>query len=248
MNNQKLIFLSSATDAHQVGTTMDFEQEKRYNKIFTDKFFLLDIKEQGDNYEFAISGSTANVYKMKLHAATRTMSCDCPDASSHAKRYNVLCKHCCFILIRVLKMDVGTFEQDIFANPTLCFSPEVFWEVHGNVKRLVTTGRYARDVIDPTLTKKFKDMQQGVSADIYKLQKDLDDDDECVICFENLATANRDDLVECPNCHNAIHKFCMSKWLGSGYKTCVYCRSDIWAHYGKPSGGGGSGKYKNLFI
>lgn len=226
---------------------MDYEQEKRYKKIYTDKFFLLDITEHGDDYEFAISGSTANVYKMTLHANSHTMSCDCPDASSHAKRHNVLCKHCCFILIRVLKMDVGTFEQDIFAHSALRFSPEVFWEVHGNVKRLVTTGRYARDIVDPTLTKKFKDLQQGINQDVYKLQKALDDDDECVICFENLAAANRNYMVECPNCHNAIHTFCMTKWLASGYTTCVYCRSDIWAHYGKSNGNTTDGKYKNLF-
>ena len=45
---------------------MDSSQRKRFDKIFYDRFFLLDVKKTNTNYELSICGSTRNVYKVNL--------------------------------------------------------------------------------------------------------------------------------------------------------------------------------------
>lgn len=50
------------------------------------------------------------------------------------------------------------------------------------------------------------------------LQNDLD---ECVVCMEELGTAN---LWKCSCCHNAMHQVCASKWLQT-CNSCPFCRN-----------------------
>jgi hypothetical protein len=78
---------------------MDYEQEKRYNKIFHEEFFLLNYSD----HVFSISGSTKNTYTILLEDLK--LSCNCPDMKSHARRHGVLCKHICFIYHKIGKLN-----------------------------------------------------------------------------------------------------------------------------------------------
>lgn len=50
-----------------------------------------------------------------------------------------------------------------------------------------------------------------------------DDQDECIICLEQLGTFN---LWTCSICHNSMHQECTSRWLQTS-STCPFCRKQI---------------------
>lgn len=227
---------------------MKLDQQKRYNKIYSEKFYLCDIaksKENDNNYDFAISGSTANIYNMTLDQSSLSIKCDCPDATSWAVKKGVICKHCCFLLVRVIKIDEKILENDILTNKDQKFSPQVFWQVKSAVEKMTQSKIYSKDVINLDYIKKYKKIKDnnGQDKNKFSAKKDVDDDDECIICFDTLDPTDKSNLIACPDCNNLLHKFCMEKWLTSGNKTCVYCRSSAWTKYFDV---GGSGKYKNL--
>jgi hypothetical protein len=61
---------------------MKQEQQKRYNKIYQDEFYILDHQELEKNYEFTMSGSTRSVYKINIYKDGSTF-CNCPAAKNH---------------------------------------------------------------------------------------------------------------------------------------------------------------------
>ena len=88
---------------------MNHSQKKRYDKLFTEPFYLLNTSYENDTYIFYMSGSKQDVYTVTIYNDANSSQglgeiiCNCPDMSSWAKRQHVVCKHCCFILFKVLK-------------------------------------------------------------------------------------------------------------------------------------------------
>lgn len=62
---------------------------------------------------FDISGSTGNVYQVTLERNGDRVDthCTCPDADNYAARYAVACKHCCFVICRVLRQSVQNADS-----------------------------------------------------------------------------------------------------------------------------------------
>ena len=56
---------------------MKYEQRKRYEKIWNEPFYLIDYKIEPDVIHVHISGSTKNVYTIKIK--NNKCDCDCPD-------------------------------------------------------------------------------------------------------------------------------------------------------------------------
>ena len=88
-------------------------QIRRLYKARHEHLFLLDYSMSKDNklnsiLEFKICGSTKNVYTITLK--DRKLTCDCPDNFSGCRYYNVICKHSCFVLCKVLKGSESIFE------------------------------------------------------------------------------------------------------------------------------------------
>lgn len=75
------------------------EQQKRLDRMRRDPLYLIDARASDDTLHYRISGSTGNVYDVTI---AHVLDCSCPDASSGARRHRVLCKHCCFVVHRVL--------------------------------------------------------------------------------------------------------------------------------------------------
>lgn len=100
---------------------MNYEQHKRYQKLFSENFYLLGVADgrgaagkDGKRvlYRADISGSTQNVYTVYAHD-DGSFFCSCPDGRSHAVKHGVVCKHVCFTTQRVLRLD---FERDVYAH------------------------------------------------------------------------------------------------------------------------------------
>jgi hypothetical protein len=87
---------------------MDFasaQESRRYEKIFSERFYVLDVFETGDarGVTVRLSESTRSVYTLPLDG-DGFVRCDCPDFKGQAKRYRCLCKHLCFLIVKVGKI------------------------------------------------------------------------------------------------------------------------------------------------
>jgi len=219
---------------------MKIEQQKRFDKVNTEIFYLVDKAETDSIYKFTVTGSTANIYNVTIIKNTSSIKCDCPDGLSWANKYNCICKHACFILEKVVKcfkyIKGEVYNRDL--EPTKFFDKLEFSQAEMQyikdffAKIDMNTGEY--------ISKKYVDKYNKLdklSSDLFN-HKTKPIIDDCPICFDSLKTT--DEPLSCPICSNYIHKQCMEKWLGVN-NTCVYCRSDIWNKYkNKP------GKYANL--
>ena len=83
---------------------MKVQQLIRYDKIFTDSFYLLNKFIDNDNFIFELSGSTRNIYKVRIYSRSKMIFCNCPDSYSHGANQGVICKHSCFVIFKVLKL------------------------------------------------------------------------------------------------------------------------------------------------
>lgn len=198
------------------------QQLRRVQKVFTESFYVLDVNRSlTGSISYSISGSRLDVYTITVAQST-AIRCNCPDSKSHARRHGCLCKHICFLLLRVLKVTDdqpfynGTVPTSLYEWMTRC-QPE-------NLRQL----REANE--DPELTNRYKDAKHPTPAERRPKKfstKTVDPEDECSICFEPLVK----DTSQCPGCHNVFHDSCILKWLQQQKSTCPLCRSSEWKSF-----------------
>lgn len=191
-------------------------QQRRLDRIYQEPIYLIDIElDQHHKCCFKICGSTRNVYDVKLQPSGE-LTCNCPDLIN-CRRHGCICKHACFVLIKVLKL------------PSLN-------GYYLNNKRLsqdqVTCARQLVESKDTLIdNKELADkymLQQNIS--FMTCQDTFAMDDDCSICFNNLGAEN--ECKSCPRCKHHFHTMCIEKWLDvSVHSNCVYCRSDVWKNY-----------------
>jgi hypothetical protein len=227
---------------------LSYHQKNRFFRIFSDNFYLLDILKYPDNTKFFISGSSKNVYTVTIFE-NKKMTCNCPDMKSWAKEYDCVCKHCCFILFRVLDI-YKHYENNNQLNffKDLEFDDDEYNFIESKMLELISKfnpneiNSNKNNIINIELIQKYnkiKDLKIRNGKEKYKVNIGLEvKEDVCPICFLEL---KNEEIVKCPCCNNIIHKECMEKWLGMGKSNCVYCRSDVWKDYLK-----NEDEYKNL--
>lgn len=193
------------------------EQLKRINKTKTDEFYLISF----DNNELLFTGSTKNIYKIKLND-DNSLSCNCPDSTLHAKKYKVLCKHICFIYMKICKgKDHEFFERKKLLNIDV-------ENLLINTK-LLTSEKMAKQYYEKYLSMTLKN-----NANFDDAQKNIDDDTMCPICFDEIKNdvETKNNIKFCPACKNAMHETCINKWLETSKSfLCVYCKSNVWKNY-----------------
>lgn len=209
---------------------MNYNQQNRINRVFKQKFFLIDTINRENTFSFIISGSTANLYTVEINLDQSDLEsiivCDCRDSTSWAKRKGVKCKHCCFVIIKVLNI---LKYQEILDDGIYYLNPQKY-------RKLIADGCYnlhvKQELININYSLKYQTIknQPQKSSDKYILTKEVDQDDDCPICFDSL---HPNDSNQCPTCHNIVHTKCIKKWLQLGNKNCVYCRSD-WSDFINP--------------
>ena len=75
--------------------------------IFLIIFNLIIFKAFGeDQINFDVSGSTSNIYQVKLMKSFEwnNIYCNCPDSKKWANVHGVVCKHILFVIFKVLKL------------------------------------------------------------------------------------------------------------------------------------------------
>jgi hypothetical protein len=227
---------------------MEPQQKTRLDKIYSDRLYLIEYKQESEHWDFVISGSTANLYKIKLQTNQMSqglkplISCNCPDMFSWAKEYDLKCKHCCFVLIKVLRLPEnwlisGEIERNPVAAAELINSKlqnlqlraeltnadyvAKYQQIKGNL--LESTSAHASGGAGGGAGGAEVKLESNPVLDKFKVTKELDGDEECPICFDSLEIVSS---FQCPTCRNLVHQHCMEKWLSTGHKNCVYCRGD----------------------
>lgn len=214
---------------------MNAAQATRAAKVGVEAFYFLGATPHGEGgFRVDVSGSTANVYTITMLPG-RVLFCNCPDGKNNAKRLGVLCKHCVFLVQRVLRMD---FAADVAASGLAV--REDRWAAAAARTASLCRGVVAADVTDAAMVARFRaargeappapveaDAEAAWASAIAALEK-LTEDDLCPICFLDLAekpvtrgavTA----LQSCRTCHGLVHADCMAKWLSTGRDACVRC-------------------------
>jgi|APSaa5957512622_1039677.scaffolds.fasta_scaffold33703_3 hypothetical protein len=230
---------------------MNTSQATRYYKLSTEPFYLLNKKYENGQYIFDMSGSKQDIYTVTIFDDTTEyqgkITCNCPDMNSWAKRQHVVCKHCCFILFKVLKCFIKISDKVCINHGHKLISTEFFNELEFELNELdiiknkfdkitLTNSEYTDNDLLEKYNKLMNDVNTGKATLSFKGEdntKNMESEDECPICscllLENDDTIDK--LLACPICHAYIHKECMDIWIKHGHNTCVYCRSDIWKKY-----------------
>lgn len=196
---------------------LGIEQMKRVNKLYIDEFYLMRAHEtvnQG-RFVYCVSGSTGTEYTIVLEE-DGTLRCDCPDFKTHCQKHDVVCKHIVFLLFRVLK------ETSL-----LFFSDNKFDETA--IARVLQSSRPLICRATELKAEMQKDYAKASLGPDFSVNRQVDPDDDCPICFDSL---NRARCCQCPDCQNVLHIACVVKWLStSHHKSCVYCRSSVWSRF-----------------
>lgn len=227
------------------------ESLKRLNRANKEPLCFLrwvNLKEKDKNdvpREYDVLGSTGFVYRVKLGKYT---SCSCPDHITKHQR----CKHILFILHRYLRVPTeSSFRtQSQFSSSDLIqiFSYLNDYQLLHSAKQLEANEQ---------VMKKYKDKEENINGIINKaektdkesenkkekqiIQKPIDKEEECGICFESLLNGNNtsssssssSNIVWCrKGCGNNLHKSCLQRWSKAiaksegQYTNCPLCRAE----------------------
>ena len=205
------------------------DQRKRFDKLRVESFFVLDHstgRSPAELYRFNVSGSKSARYTVSI-LSSGAVSCTCMDARIAAKKAGVACKHCCFVMTRVLK-----YPEHCGFYDTCRFSPGP--DLDGLASKVAALGA-SLDVnafnADIARTRARDD------ADEFSGYREPDQGAECAVCYTELVccpepSCARRPLVGCPTCRNAMHLDCATEWT-SFKKTCPFCRSPAWERFGR---------------
>ena len=219
------------------------QQQTRILKVYNEEYYVLDHSITDDKINIHISGSSKSVYTISITKNTGKIWCDCPDSKSHASRHNCICKHCCFVMLKIGKI----YTPFVYTSKNCSNS-----EQEQIVSRLLKVTSSIREIegeedislVNMSLKMKYLSLKDGkkeekkeekeekkeeekVKTKFDISEKELTEDDECPICFDILLNT---DIKSCPTCHNHIHTLCIKKWLTTK-KNCILCRSDVWKSF-----------------
>lgn len=219
---------------------MRYQQKSRLDRIYTQTFYLIDQNKLNlDQHRFVVSGSTANLYQVNLKLNQtdfdQTISCNCPDDAKKWSRSEIVkCKHCCFVLIKVLRLPVDWLDLEVLnsdhlekiqlAFQNLVIRSELINQSYQEKYQKIQDQKIKNGQLTSNGKKKLVLVRKEKKLESkFSVTKELDQEDDCPICFDVLMS---DNSFQCPTCQNVVHQDCMKKWLSTGHKNCVYCRGD----------------------
>lgn len=177
-------------------------QKRRWNKAFSEPFYVLESKCSPDRVTVKITGSKLDVYTVDFVPATRP-HCDCPDVM--AKVDNILCKHLCFVLFKCCGLGTDMYCRSLTATDLQLMS-----------------SKFASVLADPMLSR--KDLVAKFSRFVGDVAVPRNIDDHCVVCFDAVKLKSH---TTCLMCGNAVHEECFGRWTAAhrgNHDVCLFCR------------------------
>lgn len=146
-------------------------------------------------------------YKVCLNS-DRTLTCNCKDFTFRCRANNIVCKHIVFIVCKV-----GDIYDPVY------FETKKLREGDFHVLVSTLSSRNCWENSEWAL--------KSVNGKFKKSKKELNKDDSCPICYDELG--NELALLNCPDCNNYVHEECVRVWM-QYKKRCVYCRKE-WSDF-----------------
>ena len=217
--------------AHEIARRMELAgmspgQRARAEKVYTEPFFLTSRPSDPSAacLKFDVSGSKADVYVVSLVRSPPVgrdegaFTCTCMDARLGCRRLGCVCKHVCFVVLRVLR------RPDFFGVGSLAGVAEIFARFES-----LATEDTLRPLPRPHDPSAPSGSGSGGNAAFETVARPPDPGDDCPVCYDTLAPFTGKKLLGCPECGRGIHEACARRWLAvAACKTCVYCRSPVW--------------------
>ena len=220
-------------------------QFTRFRKVSREPFYVLEASQASHaSHAFVVSGSTGSPYRMTVSVtagdddaaagAVGRIRCSCMDAALNCGRLGVACKHMCFLVSRVFRLDAEAVKTYL---STLRLRPADLAAIAA--LGAIRTGRAAAaqaasedDLLCEAFSSKAR-VREGDAElpDFLAVKRPPEPGDDCPVCYCELV-AGSGTLVGCPDCGNGLHAECARRWLAhSPAATCVYCRSTVWKKY-----------------
>ena len=191
---------------------MKFQQLIRIDKIYDQPIYLLKKSQEDNKFVFEVCGTTKNIYKVQIYKYSKMIFCNCPDSKSYAKQNGVVCKHSCFILLKVLNL----INSDDFFK-MLLFDDKQLEFIKNEFNKLEFT---ENDYIKMDYVNKFNELPED------KIITKKDMELFCLICYDDLDdTENKKLNNQCKYCLKIFHNKCINKWLSLGNNNCPHCRN-----------------------
>ena len=208
--------------------------------------YLLDKYDNSQLYRFHMCGTHQDIYTIEINRLTGEVNCSCPDNIHYRNAQGTICKHLCFILFKVLKVlnyishdrwNVYTFNQDTidFVNKNgLVLTQSQLAICNTNFGSIdLTNSTISKDdmrTVFESIKRKGKSINKVDDKDElndFIISKNLEEVDECPICFADIEINEEEELMACPSCSKALHKKCMEEWVHRGKDYCIYCGGSL---------------------
>jgi len=155
---------------------------------------LYSLWRDAETETYRIMGSTGTTYAVGVGDGCY---CSCPD---HRLR-NVVCKHICFVLIKVLRLEAGDPRLSCLGLPD------------DEIRRIVNGLAPL-----PPPPQRAKARAPAARRDYLGLA--------CAICMDDMQ--GHENIVYCEwSCGQSVHAECQQRWLLRN-STCVCCRAEWW--------------------
>ncbi len=145
--------------------------------------------------------------------------CTCADHKFNSGKKNIVCKHICFIVCKVLKI----LQPYFFETKTL--KPE-------HLQQLLDKFNINSDMWKD---KKVARTSNKVTIDDFKIFPEKITD-VCTFCYDEMSDTDRQIACACPLCKHCFHEECMDVWM-EGHDKCSYCFNGFWTYYKRIRGG-----------
>jgi len=184
----------------------------RLQRAETESMTILDVQKISTNeIIFTLFSVTGRIYQ--IHHTSEQISCSCPYFHQHKEEW---CKHILFLLRKFFKIEIlpTQTEKQLMIETKIILSKLIT-----KIDDLLSTTETKQLLADDQIRTKYQQIQT----------KNIRENKFCTICFEDLEPIKKDicPLVECPTCHNILHRSCIIRWFNQREHTCPYCRS-IW--------------------
>lgn len=209
----------------------NFNQKEIIKRIITDaeyaKVYLQNFIQNTDPKKSELKGTikilgnynkskkTRECYEIKVFDSPTkgTFWCNCADHKFNSTKKNIVCKHICFIICKVLKI----LQTYFFDTKKLTF--EHLTEL---LNKFDTSSDIWKDVQIVRKSNKitiqdFKNFPENIN-------------DICTFCYDEMTDIDKPISVSCPLCKHCFHIECMDIWLESQSK-CSYCSNIVWQYY-----------------
>jgi hypothetical protein len=208
----------SAPDGTALGA-MNPDQLARVRRV-NQPMFVLDAAATTRGLRCVISGSTGTPYDLAVNGSS--VKCSCPDARN---RRDLVCKHMCFLAIRVGGASPAACTRRALDAPTLARVTQrllVNADWHPSPVPQLPQPPRVQPSQPPRVQPPAPRIQPSQPPRVQPEPRDPLA--ECPVCYETLSTSK--ELFVCGTCRNGVHRACWDRWRAfNRARRCIMCRA-----------------------